>query len=60
MRTEADEKLDLARDYVRGAIENLAAIVIAECRGAEEFTTAFADALHSSLNDLLNIRGRLK
>lgn len=58
--TEADKQLNAARENVNAAIKSLSGIVIDECWGSDEFNSEFKETMHTSLNELVAIRERLR
>lgn len=57
---EADKNLVSAKEYVDSAIESLAAIVVHECDGYDEFTESFTSKMRDSMIELIAIRQRLR
>ena len=58
--TEADEKLKVAREAIRTALEALYAIVINRCCGADEYNEKLTAAMESALDELIKMHKALK
>lgn len=59
-RTTADDHLELAREAVRKAIEELSEIVINEAAGHDKYMPALRAKIKDSLSGLISIRDDLR
>lgn len=59
MSTVSNRTLEEAREKIRGAIKDLAKIVIDEESGAIDFSESFRDDLALSMQELIKIRSRI-
>jgi predicted nucleic acid-binding Zn-ribbon protein len=60
VRTEADERLDSARERIQGAIEDLSEIVIRRCWGHDEFTSTAQKNILKAHQEMMALRHRLE
>ena len=59
VRTTADEKLDMANEHLRAAGADLAAVVIDECWGHDNYTLDYRTTIREALNTTLELKGKL-
>jgi hypothetical protein len=56
--TDADKKIDLAKEHIQKSIECLSEIVINKCWGYDEFIDSYKAKLKQNLSELIEIRDR--
>jgi hypothetical protein len=58
--TTADERLESAQDHLRAAGIDLAAIVIDECWGYDDYSPDYKIAIRQALNTIMELKGKLQ
>jgi hypothetical protein len=58
--TTADERLESAKDHLRAAGIDLAAIVIDECWGYDDYSPDYKIAIRQALNTVMELKGKLQ
>jgi hypothetical protein len=58
--TTADERLSSAQEHLRAAGTDLAAIVIDECWGYDDYTLDYKTAIRQALNNIIELKGKLQ
>ena len=59
VKTQADEYLDEAKEFLSKAIDKLGRIVVDECDGHDDFNDAYRNELLAVYTELLRNRRRL-
>lgn len=59
-RTEADERLDSAKENIQKAIEDLGKIVVEQTPGYDDFNTTYRGTMADAFADMIKIRTRLE
>lgn len=59
VRTEADERLDRARENIQAVIEDLSGIVTGEAWGSDDFKDTFRTKVKSAFDDALAVKKSL-
>ena len=57
--TTADERLDSASEHLKAAGLDLAAVVIDECWGYDDYRLDYQIAIREALNTVIELRGKL-
>jgi hypothetical protein len=60
VRTDATEKLEEINEHIKRAIQLHADIVIGECYGSNEISAKFKTTLRETMNQLMEIREKLR
>jgi hypothetical protein len=58
--TTADERLDSAKEHLKAAGMDLAAIVIDECWGYDDYKLDYQIAMRDALNTVIQLKGKLQ
>lgn len=56
MKTTADEHLEIAKTCIADAVKNLSEIVVHQCNGHDEFTSAYQDKIKRAFFALIEVR----